>query len=324
MAKIALNTDYIEPQGKHDAGFFRIEIDQVSPIIPTTEFLITPNPYDEGSVKVSIALDADKFSGGQERLRESVKALIEHSGIEGLELKLSEHRNNDSIVLRTGQPEDLTRIAQAISKNVDLGQGATVYGIIDSSVVTAVADELSQAMGGKEYGFDDEPKTAVPYLEARETHDFSVTPSSDEQREYLTVKSNIEGTSIEQISSESQWASDKSGGDINVEFTRVDIAPDRVSAVSSILQRAGLAAERHGYHLNVDAPIQSVSKALSEAGLIPSSVHSEIATQRAELKGDFATSAQMTTVDEAMALKATADADGMLARVQAEGPKATV
>ena len=312
MTKVNLETTYVEAQSKFDAGFFRIGIDQLSSDIPTTEFLVEPNPHAEGQFKLVVALDSDEVNGGQDRLRKTVQSLIEHSGIDGLEINTSTHRNSDSIVLKSENPEDITRVAEALSTNVDLGQGQTVYGIIDSSVVTAVADEVSQAMGGKEYGFDDEPKQVVPYLVSNETHEMSITASSDAERKYLVAKSNIVGTTIEQISSESQYAANKSGEDIHVEFTRVDIAESKVNAVSSQLSKNGLDVERHGNHLNISAPIQEVSAVLKEVGLIPDSLHSSIATQRAELKGDFSTAADVASISDVAQLRVLPTTPGLV------------
>lgn len=314
-----LETDYVA-ETKRDSGHFRMSFAEGTSNHVATGFLIEPDRYNEGKFTVTIELDADSYRGGSVKLRETCEALIEHSQIDGLALNKSKHNNADTITLKTAQPEQLTKILQALSRNLDVEGGAKVYGIVKPDLISAVADELSLAMNGKEYGFEGEEKQSVPYFEGRDTHDIATITSSCEDREYLVVKSNIAGATIEQISSDSHLAMNDSGDSIHAEFTRIDVASHGVDVVSDVLRKAGLDNDLHGDHLNISAPVQDVSKALIDAGLIPKKLHTEIEDRCATLKGDFASAADIASPKKAAELKAVREADAMLQRVATQEP----
>jgi len=319
MARPSLNSEYYPSSGKHDAGFVRISVDELNSQTAATELIIEPHTYNEGQYKLSVSIDPERVSYSEAHLVERLTGLIEHSGIEGLELEPSRHGNSYSVKLATEDPTDLTRITQTLSRSVDLDRGRTIYAVIDPEVSNAVADELAAVIDGKDIeGGEPEYLTAINRFETQKiTAGDEYTPEG--VREYIVVRSDITDTNIESIGSNSHHVADKQGEGAFLGVTDIEFAPNAKSAVQKALGSIDERASFSAGHATIEAPISQVSKALLEAGLLTPAIDSEIQMQSTELKGSFITACQTASRDDLASL----DADRALERIMASKPGVT-
>lgn len=303
MTRPTLNTDYLERQTKWNAGHFRIEVEQLKPSIPTTEFLIEPHTYNDGEFDVRVVVDPSQYNGGASRMQNTLTTLVENAGIEGLEIERSAHGDTFSVQLRTTDPTDLTRITKALTQDIELSGGETVYGIIKPEVSHSVADQLSKVIDGLEVDDLEDGVKSVPYLtdlESCETQLIIAGYAEDPegQRDYLTVHSAIPHTSIESIGREGQHVENKDGNAAVLEVTELSFAPDVRASISTALQAGGFKSGISDTHATVEAPLKDVAQALHDRGLLGHGLNNAIQEQVTDLKGAFITSAEVATREE--------------------------
>lgn len=208
----------------------------------------------------------------RKQLVDQVTNLLNGAGIEDFKIEGSSHDRTFSVEIKGVKAGELTRVAGALSTNVDLGQGTTEYALIDKDVAVRAVDLEAEATGL------DVDAYSLDKIELNSGN------------EYMSYESNIAGSTIQALQQDGQQAGfdiDGVGHNVTLEKTNVVFRDGVTSAVSTTFMNAGLIFERANGMLRVNSPIADVAQVLSQQNLIPQSANAAIQKEFATLRPDF-------------------------------------
>lgn len=205
-----------------------------------------------------------------DRLKQTVTNLLDAASIENYEFKRSINGRDFSVEVKGAEAGMLTKVAGALSSNVNLEDGKTIHAVIDKDVAIRIADLEAEATG-------------------QDVDAYSITRDefSEPGVEYVTYSSNIPGSAVTAVQQDGQSAA-IAGQKVRAEKTRILIDPASKSAVAKALRDVNADFTAGQGVIQVNDPIHEVSKALTLAGLLPQSAGAKIATEFAEVRSSFA------------------------------------
>lgn len=272
-----LEMDHVEPQAKaFDKGWegeqWHIDTDASTNKTSVSGFGI--ERFNDGRLTMTVGFDSQFSSGDRAALVENVRQLMDGNldpdsdNAINYEVESSAHERMFSLKITGATPGDLARVAGALSSSVDLGQGATSYGLIDKSIAIQVADLETEALG--------------------ETEAFSVNrvPFENQGQDYLDYESNIPGSAVTMLQQDGQSAA-LAGISVTAEKTRIIFNPADKSDIVRALRSTNLDFNAGNAVIEVNEPIHEVADTLKKSGLLPEDANAQIAKEFAEVRTEF-------------------------------------
>lgn len=234
-----------------------------------------------------LVLNIDPSNGnyGTAQVIENIKALLEKAGIDDFEVKTDRNAgitmkadfgnggpNKDAFAIRFKalHPGDLTKIAGALSDDVDLERGKTVYGLLNNNVVMQILEEEQKMHPSHSIGYK---ITSAPIHEGGQA--------------YIDIENTIPGSIISILKQSGQMSkSADNNPTASYELTDIHFNGRNRTFLSGLLDKAGIEYDAYPEYISAQAPINQVVELLAANELMPQSAVETTKTAFSKVRPD--------------------------------------